>query len=342
MEPPRPSATPTAKPAEQSSKTILAVGVAAAAIALLFCAGLGGYVVQQGDTPSPTAATAVDKPIEAAAAVVEQEPPARDPKFAAEDTGQAAVAQNTPEPKARPSKPASSRSPRASRSEPRSAPPTRRARPPRIPAPALPTPPRAAAPSAPDPGLEDARDDPSVDLDRAARTASAGGLDPSTRRSLEAKAIDDPAYTQARTILAVDAAQRGDSAAAERYLEQTMSLPENRYNPVLLSQLALHQVNRQRYASALSNANRAEQHWARLPSNVMYERKAIIYEVQAAATQGLLYEAESDQQQKELVNDALQRWTRFREHATSGSSIDQIARADKQIEKLTSIRARLE
>ena len=103
--------------------------------------------------------------------------------------------------------------------------------------------------------------------------------------------MDQPTYTRARTILALDAARRGDVASAENYIEQTMALPENRYNPLLLSQLALHQVNRQRYASALNNANKAEQHWARLPPDVLFERKAIIYEVQAAATQGVSQDA---------------------------------------------------
>ena len=55
----------------------------------------------------------------------------------------------------------------------------------------------------------------------------------------ESVAIADPTYTRARTILALDAARRGDARSAENYIEQTMALPENRYNPVLLSQLAL-------------------------------------------------------------------------------------------------------
>ncbi|MBO84795.1 MAG: hypothetical protein CL927_05505, partial [Deltaproteobacteria bacterium] len=344
--PRHPIAPPPVVPANNAPNSygILAVGIAAAAVAIVSSIGIAGFVFQQQGTP-PAVASASEEasPVVADVALPVEKPVA--PEFSAKDTGSPAADRPPKQaPKAEKGT-AATTAPSAAKPSPRPIPSARRPRPPRIPAPALPTPPPATPQASSPSGTADIGSEPGepeLDLDQATRTASTGRLDPSTRRSLEALAIDNPDYTRARTLLAVDAAQRGDAASAERYLEQTMSLPENRYNPVLLSQLALHQVNRQRYASALNNANRAEQHWARLPSNVMFERKAIIYEVQAAATQGLLYEADSDQQQKELVNDALRRWTRFREHATSGSSTDQIVRADQQIEKLTSIRSRLE
>jgi uncharacterized protein HemY len=167
-------------------------------------------------------------------------------------------------------------------------------------------------------------------------------LDADTRGGLEGTTIDDPAFTRAYTILAADAQARGDTVAAERYLERLMTLVENRFSPVLLSELARLQVNRRRYASALRNANTAEQHWARIPSSVMFERKSEIYEVQAAATQGLLYESDDEREQLELLDEALQRWTRYREHADAGARTDLVARADAQIDKLRAIRSRLE
>jgi hypothetical protein len=319
-------------------KGLLYMGIGMAAVALLVCTGVSGYVWDHRsaapDAPvsavvaleEPTVATAE---ADATAEAPSEEAVAEEPSFEAQDTGSPRGAKpSKAQASAAPTAPGS----RTSRSAPRPARRAQRTRPPQIPSPALP------------PTVEETTDegDGAVDLDRAARRASGGGLEPSTRRSLESVGTDNPTFTRARTILAVDAARRGDARSAENYIEQTMALPENRYNPVLLSQLALHQVNRQRYRTALTNANKAEQHWARLPSDVMFERKAVIYEVQAAATQGLLYEANEDRVQLELANDALRRWARLREHATAGSSFDRVARADRQIEKLNSIRARLE
>ncbi len=350
--PPPPSASPpvlSANPPPEDDldppdsgggRGLLYLGIGMAALALLVCAGVGGFVATRsgpttepvvaavapaGDIATPAVADVAAPEPEATKAPEEPEEPAA---FEARDT-----ATPTPKPEAAPPPKSSSSSSRP-----------RRPKPPRIPTPALPPPPPPKPAPSPEPAAEstpETREGP-VDIDRAARTAASSGLDATTRRALEAVAIDDPEYTRSRVVLSVDAARRGDTSSAERYLEQTMALPENRYNPVLLSQIALYQVNRSRYAAALNNANKAEQHWARIPSAEMFERKAAIFEVQAAATQGLLYEAEDDRQQLELVNDALRRWTRFREHATSGSSADRVARADTQIEKLNSIRERLE
>ena len=323
---------------------MLFVGVGMAALALVVCAGVGGMAVLQGGESPTTAAVGID-----GVAQVDEAPETADGDEALTDldpTGEgSAAALEEAEPPPEPAATSPSRTREARRTGGASSASSRTsgrrtasqaAPPPRLPPQPLPLP-----SSEPDPDPEASRDGP-VDLDRAARSAGRGGLDSDTRRRLEDTRIDDPTFTRAYTILAADAQARGDTRAAEGYLERLMALGENRFNPVLLSELARLQVNGRRYASALRNANTAEQHWARIPSSVMFERKAEIYEVQAAATQGLLYESDDEREQLDLLEDALKRWTRYREHADAGARVDLVARADTQLDKLRAIRSRLE
>ena len=70
-----------------------------------------------------------------------------------------------------------------------------------------------------------------------------------------------------------------------------MSVPENQRNPALLVERAQLAVHRKAYDAALTDANLAERHWARLPPKLIFSRKAMIYETQAASWQGKFYES---------------------------------------------------
>jgi hypothetical protein len=179
-------------------------------------------------------------------------------------------------------------------------------------------------------------------MDRMAADAQRGRLDRGSAERLESVPVDDPAYTRSRAILLMDAQRRGDARAAGRHLEDLMRLPENQYDPVFLSELSRVQVNRRQYQAALSTALKAEQHWARLPSTLVFDKKAEIFEVQAAATQGLLYESDDLTAQLGLIDDAILRWRRLQEHGRQGGSASLEGRALSQIQKLEDIRRRLQ
>lgn len=125
----------------------------------------------------------------------------------------------------------------------------------------------------------------------------------------------------------------------KRALDDLMVLPENRYNPLYLSELAQWYVNAGRYEQALEAANKAEQYWARLPSSQVFEKKAEIYEAQAAAWQGLFYRSEDDM---ELLEKAIRHWRKYREHVASRSRTDLARHADDQLAKLEDIQHRLQ
>ena len=108
--------------------------------------------------------------------------------------------------------------------------------------------------------------------------------------------------------------------------------------PVFLADLARYHVNRGNYQSALDNAILAERYWARLPSALVFSKKAEIYEVQAAAYQGLFYKSEDD---LELLDQAIKHWEKYRSHVRTKSRSDLTRRADKELTKLEDIRGRL-
>jgi hypothetical protein len=217
------------------------------------------------------------------------------------------------------------------------------------PAPPPPEPPPVAdagpLPPAP-PGLPGSETDEAPpetrSLDDQASRARTGALDAADVQQLEARDQLDPEFSRARTILLIDAHARQDDQAAGRYLADLLRVPENRYNPSLLAEMARHQVNQRRYGEALGTANKAEQHWARLPSSQVFAKQAEIYEVQAAATQGLLYLSEDEAEQRQLLDSAISRWRRLAEHGDRGGRTDISARATAQIDKLEDIQRRIQ
>jgi len=176
-------------------------------------------------------------------------------------------------------------------------------------------------------------------LDRYAKDADRGNLGSSDIMYLEMVAIDEPAYTRSRALLLMNAQRDGDSRATKRYLDELMMLPENRYNPVFLADLSRYHVNRGNYQSALDNAILAERYWARLPSELVFSKKAEIFEVQAAAYQGLFYKSEDD---LSLLDQAIRHWEKYRNHVKSKARSDLSRRADKELTKLEDIRGRLQ
>ena len=177
-----------------------------------------------------------------------------------------------------------------------------------------------------------------VDLDDYASRASAGSLTRSDIMALELVGTDSSEYTRSRALLLMNAQRDGDESAAKMYLDQLMLKPENRYNPIYLTELSRHYINRGSYQRALENADLAERYWARLPSELIFDKKAEIYEIQAASYQGLFYDSQDD---RELLYKSIRHWEKYREHV-DGRSSALTARADAELAKLEDIRLRLE
>ena len=142
---------------------------------------------------------------------------------------------------------------------------------------------------------------------------------------------------RAHTILLMDARARGDDRAARALLDEIFVQPEAHYNPVLLVERARYDVNGGDYRSGMDAARTAEQHWARLPSALVFTKTAEIYELQAAAAQGLFYRTPGD---AALLDSASAAWRRYREHVQTRERADLVARADNQLARLADIRRR--
>jgi hypothetical protein len=140
-------------------------------------------------------------------------------------------------------------------------------------------------------------------------------------------------------MLLLSAQKSGDNKAVGRQLEALMSVPENRYNPLLLVDRARYQVNVGSYAQALDSAQQAEKQWARIPSSQVFAKKAEIYEIQAAAWQGLFYQSQGD---LSMLDQALRSWERYKEHVQGRSRPELGRKADAEIARLQQIRARVE
>ena len=93
-------------------------------------------------------------------------------------------------------------------------------------------------------------------------------------------------------------------------------------------------------AQALERANMAERHWQRLPPEVIAERKAQIYELQAKASRGLLNNTDDEARQRELVEQSLRFWRRYAQQVNSDTSL--VEKANAEIASLEDIRRRLE
>jgi hypothetical protein len=215
------------------------------------------------------------------------------------------------------------------------------------PTPVPPPPPRPAPPTpqpTPDPVADAGLPPPppplgAAELDAWSPDAFAGRLAPDARGRMGELPPTDPEFTRAQTLLLLDAKARGDGRGRDAAMAALMGQPENRYNPALLVEQAELQVERRQWKSALDTARRAEQHWARLPSELVWSRKAMMYELQALANTGLFYDSEGD----DLValQSAIRDWERFERHVATGDRADLAARAAGQLSKLRAIQDRL-
>jgi len=180
----------------------------------------------------------------------------------------------------------------------------------------------------------------SSDLDRWSKDAFEGQLSPAAVSRLSSLPTSDPSFTRAHTLLFIDAKSRGDTKTRDQNLAAMMALPENAYNPVLLVESAQIAIDRKQWDAALKAARIAEQHWARLPSDLVFARKAMIYEIEALAETGMYYD--SDGADKEHLDQAIRDWGRYREHVQTKSRQDLLAHADQQLAELHEIQKRVQ
>jgi len=129
-------------------------------------------------------------------------------------------------------------------------------------------------------------------------------------------------------------------AAEKRYLDELLSLPENAYNPAVLIDVGRYELNHKQYGKALERANLAERHWQRLPPEVIAERKAQIYELQARSSRGLLNNTDDEARQRELVDQCVRYWRRYAQQVSADAASTE--KANAEIAALEDIRRRLE
>jgi serine/threonine protein kinase len=180
---------------------------------------------------------------------------------------------------------------------------------------------------------------PVSDLDQYVDAAKKGKLQSTDATVLEMVDISEPQYSRARALLLMNAQHKGDDKGTRKYLDQLMLLPENQYNPVYLTDYARWHVNHAEYDKALDKASLAERYWARIPPELVFSKKAEIYEIQAAAYQGRFYKSGED---LELLGSAIKGWERYRQHVTTKSRTDLQKRADAELARLQDIREKLQ
>lgn len=176
-------------------------------------------------------------------------------------------------------------------------------------------------------------------MPQVATRAERGGLDPVERTTLEALPSGHPEYTRANALLYQDAKARGAVGSREKYLQRILTRPENKYRPEYLVEAAELDLRARRWQPALDAARTAERHWARMPSELIFAKKALIYEIQAAAHTGIFFDSEG--KSTEALSAAIQGWTRYREHVSAGARTDLVGRADERLADLRAIEARL-
>jgi serine/threonine protein kinase len=177
------------------------------------------------------------------------------------------------------------------------------------------------------------------DLGALAAAAFAGQLDDGASAGLAAVVASDPRFTRARVLLYQDAKARGDHAARTRWMDELMQMEENRWRPELLVEQAALEMADRDWRSALELANRAEQHWSRLPRELVFTRKAMIHEIQAGASYALY--AAGDPPDEAWLDGAVDAWTRYRTHASGAGRDDLRARADAKLAQLQDVRRRM-
>lgn len=302
--------------------------------------------------PAPTeqvvaAATPVEKPLVTTppkAAVVEKSAPAEKPVAAAKPApAPPTAAKSVPPaatPRTQPAPPTTRTTPAAAVATTRTAPASTASAPASTsrtvatvaPAATVATAATASLTVVADPGM-------SAALDGYSSTAKAGKLTSADVAALEQTAQSDPNYTRSRAILLMNAQKKNDDPGQKRYLDQLMALPENQYNPIYLADYARWSVNHGEFSQALDRAQRAERYWGRLPSELVFSKKAEIYEVEAAAWQGKFYKSGED---LELLDNAVRGWERYKVHVATKSRSDLEKRADTELAKLNAIRERLQ
>ena len=179
-----------------------------------------------------------------------------------------------------------------------------------------------------------------ADADHATLMAKArqGTLTTGERASLEGLSTSDEGFTSGTLILYQDSKARKDIASRRRYLDKLLTEPSNGYNPVFLSERAQVAILEADYDEALDRASKAEQHWQRLPSSQVFNRKAQIYAAKAKAWQGKFYQTED----LDALRHAISSWQKYQEHVKRKSRTDLAKQADAQIAKLNDIKRRLE
>ena len=178
------------------------------------------------------------------------------------------------------------------------------------------------------------------EIDSLSGKARQGNLSAADRLTLEMVDRSDVAYTRAQTLLYEDAKARGDGRNQRKYLDAILAHPENRYSPVFLAEGAHLDIADKRYDRALQRAETAERHWARLPSDLVFSRKAMIYEAQAAAWQGMFYA--SGGEDRNALTRSILAWERYQKHVGVKNRTDMARLADEQLAKLYDARRRLE
>ncbi len=180
---------------------------------------------------------------------------------------------------------------------------------------------------------------PGPSLDIYVDAAKKGRLSADDVAVLRDTPSSDPEYSRSRALMMLDAQKRGDDAKAHAYLDELMVVPENQYNPVFLADYARWHANRGEYDRALEKAQKAERYWARIPSELVYTKKAEIYEIEAASWQGKFYKSGED---LELLESAVRGWERYKAHVGTRERADLTQKADKALAQLADIRARLQ
>jgi hypothetical protein len=179
-----------------------------------------------------------------------------------------------------------------------------------------------------------------VDIDRLGRTAAKGKLSPSEVMELETIGRADDRFTRSRTILAMDARQKRSTSGEKRYLDELLSLPENKYNPLVLIDVARFDLNAKQYGRALERATLAERHWQRIPPELMADKKAQIYELEAKASKGLMHTAADEARQRELCLQAIRYWQRYAQQVAGRADLVELA--NRELAALEDIRKRLD
>lgn len=178
------------------------------------------------------------------------------------------------------------------------------------------------------------------DLDALASKARSGRLSAADRLTLEMTESSDASYTRANSLLYQDAKARSDGQAQRKYMDALLSYPGNNYDPRYLAEASHLDIQDKRWDRALARATKAERHWGRLPTELVFSRKSMIYEAQAAAWQGKFYQ--SGGSDLAALGNAIAAWEKYQRHAATRSRSDLSRIADSQLAKLYDARRRLE